>query len=56
VQRNSELEADEAMKLKEEYEKMKNKFQSDIDLVKRKLAEEKARKNVEGLIHDQAQQ
>jgi hypothetical protein len=38
------LSSDEERKVKEEYVKVKSKFQSDINLVKEKLAEEKAEK------------
>lgn len=48
IQKASELQADEEMKLQEEYEKVKNKFQSDINLVKQKLAEEKQKMKEEG--------
>jgi hypothetical protein len=37
--------AGEEMRLKEDYEQLRNKFQSDINLVKQKLAEEQAEKN-----------
>ena len=41
VRREAELEKEEERKLKDEHTEMKNKIQSDIDLVKRKLKEEK---------------
>lgn len=37
--------AEEEMRQKVEYEQLRNKFQSDINLVKQKLAEEQAEKN-----------
>lgn len=39
--REAELQNEEERKLKDEHAKMKSKMQSDIDLVKRKLDEEK---------------
>lgn len=38
--RETELQAEEEMKIKDEYDKMKSKVQAEINLVKRKLKEE----------------